>query len=65
MGEGEAADVKDGIVEGNKIYFKAGRAPQPIYEYSGVMLKENELILTRKADGARGRAVEYLLTRNK
>jgi hypothetical protein len=64
LGDNDAYDVKDGIVEGNKIYFKAGRAPQPIYEYSGVMLKEDELTLTRKADGARGRPVEYILKRS-
>jgi hypothetical protein len=54
--------VKDGKVEGNTITFKAGRAPQPTYEYKGE-LKDDTLTLTRLApEGGRGgRAQDYVL----
>jgi hypothetical protein len=54
--------VKDGKVDGNTITFKAGRAPQPVYEYKGE-LKGSELILTRDATGARGPLPTYVLTK--
>jgi hypothetical protein len=62
FGEGETVDVKDGKVDGNTIIFKAGRAPQPVYEYKGE-LKGNELILTRDNPGGRGAAPQYVLTK--
>jgi len=62
VGPGEADDVKDGKVENGKISFSAGRAPQPIYAYTGE-LKGDELILTRIAPaGGRGpRTQEFVL----
>jgi hypothetical protein len=61
FGDSDAYDVKEGRIEGNTITFKAGRAPQPIYEYMGE-LKDNTLTLTRAAEG-RGRPQEYVLTK--
>jgi hypothetical protein len=62
FGDSDAYDVKEGHVEGNTITFKAGRAPQPIYEYKGE-LKENSLTLTRTAPDGRGRPQDYVLTK--
>jgi len=64
FGDANADDVKDGKVEDGKISFSAGRAPQPIYAYTGEM-KGDELILTRIAPaGGRGsRTTEYVLTK--
>jgi hypothetical protein len=62
FGEAEANDVKEGKVDGNILTFKAGRAPQPIYEYKGE-LKDNELILTQDSPGGRGRTQQFVLTK--
>jgi len=62
FGETESLDVKDGKVDGNKITFKAGRAPQPVYEYKGE-LKGSELTLTRDNPAGRGAAPTYVLTK--
>lgn len=62
FGEGNADDVKEGRVTGNTITFKAGRAPQPVYEYFGE-LKENQLVLTRTAVGGRGAPQQIVLTK--
>jgi hypothetical protein len=64
FGEGNALDVKDGKVEGNRITFSAGRSPEPIYAYSGE-IKGDELILTRIAPaGGRGpQTTEFVLTK--
>lgn len=61
---GDALDVKDGKVEDGKISFSAGRAPQPVYAYTGEM-KDNQLLLTRIAPaGGRGsRTTEFVLTK--
>jgi hypothetical protein len=66
FGEGNADDVKEGKVEGDRITFSAGRAPQPIYAFMGEM-KGDELILTRIAPaGDRGpRTTEYILKKKK
>jgi hypothetical protein len=61
VGTGEALDVKDGRVEGNKITFKAVRGGQPTVEYTAVMLKEGELTLTSKPTDGRTRPAEYIL----
>ena len=62
-GNDETYDVKEGKVEGDTFTFKAGRAPQPIYDYKGE-LKDGTLTLTRLApEGGRGRAQEYVLTK--
>ena len=62
FGEGESVDVKDGRVDGNTITFKAGRSPQPVYEYKGE-LKGEELILTRDGAGTQGALPRYVLTK--
>ena len=62
FGEAEPNDVKEGKVDGNILTFKAGRAPQPIYEYKGE-LKDNELILTQDSPGGRGRTQQFVLTK--
>ena len=62
FGEAEPSDVKEGKVEGNILTFKAGRAPQPIYEYKGE-LKDDELILTQDSPGGRGRTQQFVLTK--
>jgi len=62
FGEGNADDVKEGKVDGNTITFKAGRAPQPIYQYKGE-LKENQLVLTRTTPDGKGRPTEFVLTK--
>jgi len=62
FGEGDATDVKDGKVDGNTITFKAGRAPQPIYDYKGE-LKDSQLVLTRNSPDGKGRATEFVLTK--
>lgn len=59
FGESESLDVKDGRVDGETITFKAGRAPQPIYEYKGE-LKGEELTLTRSGNGP---VMQYVLTK--
>jgi hypothetical protein len=66
FGEGNADDVKEGKVEGDRMTFSAGRAPQPIYAYTGEM-KGDELVLTRIAPlGDRGpRTTEYVLKKKK
>jgi hypothetical protein len=63
---GNADDVKEGKVEGDRITFSAGRAPQPIYAFVGEM-KGDELLLTRIAPaGDRGpRTTEYVLKKKK
>jgi hypothetical protein len=59
FGEGsDAFDVKNGKVEGNILTFKAGRSPQPTYEYKGE-IKDGQLVLTRISD----KPQEYVLTR--
>ena len=65
FGDSTTYDVKDGKVEGGKITFSAGRAPDPIYAFSGE-LKGDELILTRippAGGGGRGgnSPTEYVL----
>ena len=62
FGEAEPNDVKEGKVDGNILTFKAGRPPQPIYEYKGE-LKDNELILTQDSPGGRGRTQQFVLTK--
>jgi hypothetical protein len=62
FGENNADDVKDGKAEGNTITFKAGRAPQPIYQYKGE-LKDNQLVLTRTSPDGKGRPTEFLLSK--
>jgi hypothetical protein len=62
FGEGESNDVKEGKVDGKILTFKAGRAPQPIYEYKAE-LKDNELILTQDSPGGRGRTQQFVLTK--
>lgn len=62
FGETDTNDVKDGKVDGNTLTFKAGRAPQPIYEYKAE-LKDNQMVLTRNSPDGRGRATEYVLTK--
>ena len=62
FGEAESNDVKEGKADGNILTFKAGRAPQPIYEYKGE-LKDNELILTQDSPGGRGRTQQFVLTK--
>ena len=66
VGGADADDVKDGKVEGNRMTFSAGRAPQPIYAYTGE-IKGDQLLLTRIAPaGGRGsRTTEYVLTKKK
>jgi hypothetical protein len=66
IGSGEADDVKEGRVEGERFSFSAGRSPQPIYAYSGEM-QGDELLLTRIAPaGGRGpRTTEFVLTKKK
>jgi hypothetical protein len=54
--------VKEGKVEGNILTFKAGRAPQPIYEYKAE-LKDDELILTQDSPGGRGRTQQFVLSK--
>jgi hypothetical protein len=54
-------DIKDGKIEGNKITFTAGRAPAPIYSYSGE-LSGDEIKLTRSA-GGRGGGQQFTLKR--
>jgi len=62
IGEQNPEDVKEGKVVGNTISFKAGRAPQPIYEYYGE-LKDGELALTRNASGGRGGPQQIVLSK--
>jgi hypothetical protein len=64
IGESNPDDVKEGRVVGNTISFKAGRPPQPIYEYYGE-LKEDELVLTRNLPGARGSAPQQVVLSKK
>jgi hypothetical protein len=57
-------DVKDGKIEGNRITFRAGRSPAPIYEYKGE-LNGDQLIMTRTPPaGARGATVNFILKRS-
>ena len=62
FGDAESLDVKDGKADGNFITFKAGRSPQPVYEYKGE-LKGTELILTRANPEGWGPAPQYVLTK--
>ena len=58
-------DVKDGKIDGNKITFRAGTSPAPIYEYAGE-LNGDEIRMTRSAPaGARGGgSVQFTLKRD-
>ena len=58
----EAFDVKNGQIEGNILTFKAGRSPQPIYDYKAE-LKEGQILLTRTSPDGRGRPQEYVLAK--
>jgi hypothetical protein len=62
FGDNDAYDVKEGKAEGNTFTFKAGRAPQPTYDYKGE-LKDGTITLTRLAPDGRGRPQEYVLTK--
>jgi hypothetical protein len=62
VGEQTPEDVKEGRIVGTTISFKAGRPPQPIYEFYGE-LKDGELVLTRNAPGGRGGPQQIVLTR--
>jgi len=58
-------DVKEGHIEGNKLTFKTGTSPAPIYDNVAVLNGE-ELKITRTASGGRGgRPAEYVLKRDK
>jgi len=46
-------DVREGRVEGNKLTFKTGLSPSPIYDNDAVMIGE-DLTVTRTAAGGRG-----------
>jgi hypothetical protein len=65
--DGNALDVKDGKIEGDRITFSAGRSPDPIYAYTGE-LKDGELHLTRLppnvSSGGRNSTMEFVLKKN-
>jgi len=55
-------DIKDGKVQGATITFTAGRAPAPLYEYTGE-LSGDEIKMTRKDPSRNGPGQQFTLKR--
>jgi hypothetical protein len=63
VGESNPEDVKEGRIEGNRIMFSAGRAPAPLYEYTGE-LRGDELFMERWVSGTKGAVTAFTLKRD-
>jgi hypothetical protein len=65
MGTAAAEDIRDGLIDGNKMSFKTGLAPAAIYDYDAVLIGD-DLSVTRTAEGGRGgRPQMFTLMRSK
>jgi len=65
MGSSNPEDLRESKIEGNKLTFKTGLAPAPIYINEAVLNGET-LSVTRTAENQKGaRPIHFDLTRNK
>jgi len=65
MGSSQTEDIRESRIEGNKLMFKTGLAPAPIYEYEAVLTGETLSVTRNVAGGRGGKPTLFELTRSK